>query len=103
MVQAVRLDLDPTTTKLFSESDIVIDPDCWVLCPFNNNVIHSVDFCPPQARNIPCQSQTIQQHGFMVHLTKHHKIPHHIAKKFLRDHKKTPRMILSNSDNTMSP
>ncbi len=103
LVQAVQLGLDPMTTILFNESEVVIDPDCWVLCPFNNNVIHLIDSCPSQARNIPCQSQTILKVSLILHLKQHHKIPHSMAKKLHKNLKKPPRMILSNSDNTMSP
>jgi len=103
LLQAIRNGQDPKTTKLFSENEVVIEPDRRYLCPFSSNMIHLIGCCPPQSRNIPCQAGTLLDVSLALHLARYHHVSYGTAKKIRKNYKeKLSKMISSNGNGATS-
>jgi hypothetical protein len=87
LYQAVRNGLDPKTTKLFSENEIVVDYDRFIPCPFSSSVIHLIGCCPQFSHNIPCQTEFVDDVNLKLHLRQHHRIPSGKAIKIMKSYR----------------
>jgi len=101
LLQAMRTGQDPKTTKLFSENEVIIEPDRRFVCPFSSEMINLIGCCPTQSQNVPCHAATILDASLSLHLHRHHHIPYGMAKKVRQIYKeKLSKTISSNGNNT---
>ncbi|CAF1226409.1 unnamed protein product [Rotaria sordida] len=90
LIRAVADNQDPRITKLFNESEDVIDHFYKVLCPFFKGRINSPEYRQKNIANIPCSRRIILFNALNHHLRFHHKISKTLAKKLV-DHFKEIR------------
>ncbi|CAF1065075.1 unnamed protein product [Adineta steineri] len=87
LLKAISINEDPRTTKLFDESEEVVNQLFKIPCPFSKDMIHSFRGSAKDIRRIPCHYLRMPDYALLHHLQYYHHVTEGVAQTLVNQSK----------------